>query len=260
MTPPLENAALEKEKFLIALRVLTASIKHATEEAVAGALKIKASKAGFDPSQPRVQRGNPDGGEWTETGGGSGGSSGTGTSHTPSGDSSTRKPGVKPAYGEIPPRGRLRQPPDPGSGKRARAIYGETSGLTPSLKNPKAGSYNPSNHDPHSAEQLARARAYIGIVSERNPKVHFAKPPSSGNPIEASAWNHSVDAAIDGHKPEGLDPRVTNFFLRQEGIGRQVPPWTGMRRYLSLGPFSNVGGGDVPRGPKTYIDFYGEDK
>jgi len=39
MTPPLENAALEKEKFLIALRVLTASIKHATEEAVAGALK-----------------------------------------------------------------------------------------------------------------------------------------------------------------------------------------------------------------------------
>src|SRR3972149_150976 len=71
MNTPLENTALEKEKFLAAMRVLTASIKHATEEAVTDMLKIKASKAGFDPGQPRAPRGNPDGGEWTDPGGGS---------------------------------------------------------------------------------------------------------------------------------------------------------------------------------------------
>jgi hypothetical protein len=31
-------------------------------------------KAGFDPNQPRVPRGQPDGGQWTDAGGGSGGS------------------------------------------------------------------------------------------------------------------------------------------------------------------------------------------
>jgi hypothetical protein len=43
-------------------------------------LKVKATyarwralKAGFDPNQPRVPAGNPDGGQWTGTGGGSGG-------------------------------------------------------------------------------------------------------------------------------------------------------------------------------------------
>ena len=32
----------------------------------------RAIKANFDPNQPRVPRGNPDGGQWTRTGGGSG--------------------------------------------------------------------------------------------------------------------------------------------------------------------------------------------
>ncbi len=41
------------------------------------ALKL-ALKAGFDPNQPRVPRGNPDGGQWTS---GGGGSSGTGPSN-----------------------------------------------------------------------------------------------------------------------------------------------------------------------------------
>src|SRR5581483_6598811 len=30
----------------------------------------RAVKAGFDPNQPRVPAGNPDGGQWTSTGGG----------------------------------------------------------------------------------------------------------------------------------------------------------------------------------------------
>lgn len=34
---------------------------------------VEAAKAGFDPNQPRVPAGNPDGGQWTGTGGSSGG-------------------------------------------------------------------------------------------------------------------------------------------------------------------------------------------
>jgi hypothetical protein len=45
-------------------------------------------KAGYDPSQPRVPGGNSDGGEWTDTGGGSG----TGTPRTPSGSVGTHIP------------------------------------------------------------------------------------------------------------------------------------------------------------------------
>ncbi len=37
-------------------------------------------KAGFDPNQPRVPAGNPNGGQWTSTGGGAGGGSGSGDS------------------------------------------------------------------------------------------------------------------------------------------------------------------------------------
>jgi hypothetical protein len=44
-------------------------------------------KAGFDPGQPRVPAGNSDGGEWTDTGGGSG-------AGTPSSDSPYKKPSL----------------------------------------------------------------------------------------------------------------------------------------------------------------------
>ena len=37
-------------------------------------------KAGFDPNQPRVPAGSPDGGQWTDRGGGGGGDSGAGGS------------------------------------------------------------------------------------------------------------------------------------------------------------------------------------
>lgn len=45
---------------------------------------VEAAKAGFDPNQPRVPAGNPDGGQWTGAGGG-----------TPSGSNKPKKPKQK---------------------------------------------------------------------------------------------------------------------------------------------------------------------
>ena len=150
------------------------------------------------------------------------------------------------------------EPLDPKTEKRAQAIYGETSGLTPKLINPKVSPYKKSNWEAKSAERLHAARTFIGIISERNPLVHFASPTNFENSIQSQVWVHSVEAAMNAANSTLLDPHVTNFFLRQDGVGRQVPPWPEFIRYESLGPFNNVGGGDVPIGPNTYIDFYGK--
>lgn len=45
----------------------------------------RALKANFDPNQPRVSAGNPDGGQWTSTGGGSGSASGQRIAQAPRG-------------------------------------------------------------------------------------------------------------------------------------------------------------------------------
>lgn len=185
----------------------------------------------YNADQPRVPAGSPDGGQWTD------------------GDGSNGNPS---------PSDGLRRAPDKKAEKRAKAIYGETSGLTPKLLNPNKNPYNPKNWNSDSASKLHLARAYIGVVSGRNPKVRYAVPTDPKNGIQAQTWGLAVDAAISGGDGTILDPRVTHFFLRQEGVGRQTPPWQGFSRYYSIGPFNNVGGGDVPRGSNTFIDFYGK--
>jgi len=84
--------------------------------------------------------------------------------------------------------------------------------------------------------------------------VHYAQP-RGNNPIELQQWQLSVDAAANAGN---LSPsNVRHFFIRQDRIGRQAPGWTGgAAPYQSFGPFVNPGGGDVPRGNQTYIDFY----
>ena len=183
----------------------------------------------FKEERPRVPAGHPDGGEWLPGGG-----------------------------DKHPNRGMgLRQTPNIATEKRARVIYGETSGLRPQLINPKISSHKPSNWRVESAAKLHRARTYVGVVSERNSRAHSAKPSNGNNPVVAHIWSLCVDAAIDAGEPDLLDPRITSFFLRQEGIGRQNPGWTNLRLYFSIGPFNNLGGGDVARGSQAYIDFYG---
>jgi len=67
--------------------------------------------------------------------------------------------------------------------------------------------------------------------------------------------------AKDDTKNKTLPVNVTHFFIRQEGQGSQKPPWAeNMILSKSYGPFRNIGGGDVPKGDKTYIDFYQEKK
>ena len=48
------------------LRGLTLKLRHWHDEALADAARIK---AGYNPTQPRVPRGNPEGGQWTDAGG-----------------------------------------------------------------------------------------------------------------------------------------------------------------------------------------------
>jgi hypothetical protein len=152
----------------------------------------------------------------------------------------------------------LQRAPDAATQRRAETIFGETAGLRPSLVDSKKGPYDPSNWDKASAEQLRLARKYIAIVSNRNTRVHRATPKNQNNPIEARTWNESLDAASDAVNDAELDPRITQFFFRQEERGKQVPSWPGYRRYMSFGPFHNVGGGDTPRGSKAYIEFWGK--
>ncbi len=197
-------------------------------------------KAGFNPDEPRDWHGR-----WT-TGG--------------SADSAAlQDPPVyaQAATGAAGVTGRPRDQ-DQATLDRAAVIYGETAGLKPALLNRNGSLYDPANWDPASADRLATARMYIGIVSERNPDVWSDWPTDPDNPIQAQAWNLAMDAAVRGADGTQLDSRITNFFMRQEGVGPQAPNWPGSRRYLSLGPFYNVGGGAAPAGPETYIDFYGE--
>jgi len=142
---------------------------------------------------------------------------------------------------------------------KASVGYAETAGLTPqkssSVKH--AGPYDRSKWDKQSLDQLREARRNIMDISERNGNVRHARPGKNAGSIETSVWNDNLDAA---EKSNGSMPGHY-FFIRQEGVGNQRPPKkAGYGRegkpIRSYGPFVNVGGGDVPRGNRTYIDIY----
>lgn len=114
---------------------------------------------------------------------------------------------------------------------------------------------NPANWDTNSADNLAAARKYIGIVAGRNGQTYSADPDLS-NSIEARTWADAASAAAAAHaNPNLLDGRIDHFYLRGDGDTRQ--PWPTLTRYLSIGPFRNVGGGDAAAGNNLFIDFYG---
>jgi RHS repeat-associated protein len=142
--------------------------------------------------------------------------------------------------------------------QKAEVGYGETSGLVPeraaNAPKKKKNPYDPSTWDPASAKELQDARENIMDISERNKTVHKATPGDS--PIEQQVWNANMDAAENSNGSMSGD----YFFIRQAGRGRQRPPRSagfGQGKPIrSYGPFRNVGGGDVPRGNRTYIDIY----
>ena len=145
--------------------------------------------------------------------------------------------------------------------QKAEVGYGETSGLVPekSADAPKnASPYDRGTWDPTSTQQLQDARTNIMDISERNSTVKSATPDDPKNKIEQAAWQDNVSAAKNSH---GADPGKF-FFIRQEGKGRQHPPkkagYGQGKPIKEYGPFRNVGGGDVPRGRRTYIDIYNQ--
>lgn len=139
----------------------------------------------------------------------------------------------------------------------AMAVYGETSSLYPQqLKKGKI--YNSKTWDTESYKQLQEARKSIADIYERNKRM-YTKKPSGNNKIEQKTWQDSEAAAKQAESFD-LPSNVKNFFIRQENIGPQKPTkeqWGDFDPPItSYGPFINVGGGDVPKGSKTYIDIY----
>ena len=142
---------------------------------------------------------------------------------------------------------------------KARVGYGETSGLLPqkSADAKRHSPYDRSTWDQDSFDSLQEARRNIMDVSERNPRFHRAKPSVDANSIDRSIWSDNRGAAS---KSDGTLPGKY-IFIRQAGVGPQRPPKKAgygqtaepMRSY---GPFTNIGGGDVPKGDRTYIDIY----
>ena len=187
---------------------------------------LDAIKAGFDPGASRDERGR-----WTNGG----------NLLTMSDTQSAPSPAA-----------------DPATTHRATAIYGETAGLRPRLLDPAKSPNDPANWELSSAAQLAQARAYVGIVSDRNNAVHRVGPPDGSNHLESRAWSQAVEAARQGSDDSQLDPRITQFVLREGNDGPKTPRGWTSHVMLSLGPFYNVGGGDIAAGPQTFIDFYGK--
>lgn len=143
--------------------------------------------------------------------------------------------------------------------KKASVGYGETRGLLPqkSTGAKRHDPYDRTTWDKDSFDELQEARRNIMDVSERNPRVHRAKPSDKANSIERTAWGDNTSAAAQS---SGALPG-SHFFIRQAGVGPQRPPekagfgQTG-NPIRSYGPFINVGDGDAPKGKHTYIDIY----
>jgi hypothetical protein len=143
--------------------------------------------------------------------------------------------------------------------RKAKVIYGESSGVYPRLKPGPRLLYNPANWDMSSLAKLQEARRKMAVVSERNSRTDSGVPDGS-NPIEQRAWRYALEAAREASSDE-LPPTVYYFLHRQQGKGPQDPPpdWGKVELHESLGPFRNTSRGAAPSGPGLYIDLYRKD-
>jgi hypothetical protein len=157
-------------------------------------------------------------------------------------------------------------------GRRAAAIFGETTSLRPQLINPEGSLDTPENWNPDSAALLHQARTKLAAMYG-GPNDHMKPrlPSNVSNPIEKRQWDLAVEAARASMGFE-LDPRLINMNMRQKGVGHQVvDEWikTGRTVLDPIGPFINTyypnaelikKGRAAGGGPNTYIDFYGREK
>lgn len=145
---------------------------------------VEAAKAGFDPNQSRVPAGNPDGGQWTSTGGSSGGTGHVLSDATPD---NFRKPGT-----------RVAQAGRPRSGSAIR-FGGQSYDATPG----QAARYSAAD---------VRAAAALRRVREIDPK--WKPRPSLAPP-------RSAEGAIAIRQPEAreAEARLREFARRGLGAG-----------------------------------------
>lgn len=145
----------------------------------------------------------------------------------------------------------------------AMAVYGETSGLFPAPA-ARGTPYDPRNwskgFSSGASGDLLLARRMIAETRKGNKRTRLAVLPARPDRPSLLAWYCCANAAEDAAGatlypvPEG---RRLHFFIRQEGRGpRKAPYLAAYEPVMSFGPFVNVGGGDVPAGGATYIDFY----
>jgi hypothetical protein len=145
----------------------------------------------------------------------------------------------------------------------AMAVYAETGGLFPK-KISRGSVYDPaywvSGFGPGGAGDLLLARRMIAETRKGNKRTHLKAFPVDLHPLHLLSWYPCAEAAEDVIDAEvyTLPPGTRlHFFIRQDGVGRQKAAYLkNSEPVLSFGPFVNVGGGDVPAGDKTYIDFY----
>lgn len=110
-------------------------------------------------------------------------------------------------------------------------------------------------HSSMGANQLRLARSWMARVRLVNPKVNEKAEPGS-NPIEQRAWQDAMSAAMTANgvaMPSG----VTHYYQRQGPMPASAPSWAQGKPLKTFRPFINTGGGDVPKGPDMYIDFFG---
>lgn len=146
-------------------------------------------------------------------------------------------------------------------------VYGETSGLRPSWKDPR-GPKNASNVDPESARQLHLARRWIAeVILNRGDRGGVADATYLTSrerrlPEALQAWGSCRAAAMYAWRPDTGSGDVMHYLLRKGGTAAtggtpRRPAWAkGHVPVRSFGPFRCVGGGDVPAGDNVWIDVF----
>ena len=145
--------------------------------------------------------------------------------------------------------------------KISKISWGETSGLYPTkdVYNPKSSElYNPDKWDEQKTEELLKARAAIHLIgTKRNSTVRKSNCNMQG--VEKTLATYHLTSNFPDVDPEILnDDNVKYFYLSKEPT--TTTPSINSEYYeqecvKTYGPFYNIGGGDVPKGP-VFVHFY----
>ena len=143
------------------------------------------------------------------------------------------------------------------------AVYAETGGLFP-RRIAEGSIYDAAtwadDFDAGSVYDLRCARRMVAEARKSNKRTHLRARPPASDRLATRAWLACEQASKDAMLREvyPIEPgERLHFFIRQDGEGAQKAPYLyGYEPVVSYGPFVNVGGGDVPAGAATYLDFY----